>query len=248
MTVIAVANMEHATALACDAIVPTAKAVRSARDCRLTDKITTVQVGSVYACFLGDEFVRFGLHEVLGWLTERDGIIDLASSQLMDDALHAATLVRQVTARAGHHRLLPPSGATIYGITRSSAFYWDISYDAGGQRYVKDSTVPVSVPEGSVVIDYGGERSSVGLGATSNVAAEMIAIIEQEHQRRPRPRRLPYDFEGRYSSVLLPKNVQERVQIGSPFRTLSDKIAGDQAFWDLIDRPSFSWSPQIVKG
>ena len=244
MTMVALASLPESSVLVVDAIIPTKDRPGTRDDLRMGDKIRYWQHLNAFTTLVGDEMLLWGLEAVVEWYQGKNRPFSLEAAVDIDATLMAAKKAREAI-RQRHPKMPSLGDSTLYICDSRGARYWQLQHDEKMDQLIRVSPVPTHVDDGFVLVDYGGERNLSPMPSITDIQAPQAlwnCLISRHEKARSFGPVLPYDPGDRFGAAVCRKDGTSSATT-SPYRFLTDHFAGTQSLWDLLDSPSYRWSP-----
>lgn len=256
MTAILVGRTPNGNLLVADAMVTHTNKEKSYKDFGLDDKIARLLSSKCYCSLVGDGQVLCGIKALDDWYDRQNITIDFSKTETMADALTVAAMYKKLWTKEGCC-FFSVNSASVYFINQENVFMYRIFYVNKKyhiddfRRFSKDQVIL------NYFLNYFGDIEILSgfvfpNNKLFNAAKKEIELfhIKRKSQAAKDPLTvvLNYDFGGRFSGVVYPKNQKGREQRYSPYAKLSEVIASEstipRVIWKLIEDEKFNWSPE----
>jgi hypothetical protein len=242
MTAIIAGRLPKANFLIADAIVQPHLDVKSYKECKLVDKITSMELTEQFLVLVGEGIIAQAADLLSNWSSTQKIKYDLFKKRSFENIMHLASRFRLVHEAFGH-QIIAQDKTDVYIAGRNEIKHYEVqfkdpSYIITNENYLK---------EGEVLMSYKGNLSLLAPPADcQDIRQYGITELEKEHARRKTlnsliQKPLSYDFQGRFSSTILPVDYSFPVERQYPFEEITEVFLSFLPDWDLITNPSFKF-------
>lgn len=226
MTVVALGNFDDFQILLSDCIVQLSK---NKDDYAIREKITRLGDSDCFISLTGDELVFHGIIETWNWVVKNNKKLDLFDKNNIDLILKSTEIIREARINKGES-IIEHLPSTIFIINRGKNAIWQIEVEGGAYKRKKEEYF--SIPLNKYFVSYSGDPivNYDDLHIKQDESRQfLIDLIEYNHNKRKEEKvqfAINYEFDGYFTSVIVPKNSDEKIIESNAFSFLSDLIYG----------------------
>jgi hypothetical protein len=245
MTAIIVGRLPKANFIVVDSMVQMSLKVSGYKKCRLQDKISDLELSQQYLVLAGEEIIANSATYLNEW-SKINGIkFDLFNATVFENVIEIATRLRQVHLKLSHKVFDQKSD--VYIASREGIKYYQVEYMAPIYTILKERLLS----EGEVLINYKGTILSLSQPHSDvDIVQYGIGELLKEHNYRKAQgytigkKPLGYDFENRFSSVVVPIDVAGSISRTYPWHEFTDMFLNTLINWDYVTSKAFKFTPK----
>lgn len=249
MTAIAIGKLPFGNLIVSDSIVQLSVSDVGHEKARVEDKIYDVQSSNQYVTLLGEGLLLQALSVFDTWLAKNNKTLDLFDEKHFNQFLLAADKHREIVGIKDPNPLPIQETSTLYVVSKEDIKEYKI--ELLNKKYVINSQSFLNCDE--LIINYKGNKKTIDSFVTNIDKAfeDAKSEIYKEHEYRKNEgfmigkKPLNYDFQDKFSSVIIPLNTGNNVIRIYPDNDLTDFYLSWWPDWDYILSPQFKWSPDF---
>lgn len=249
MTAIAIGKLPNANVIISDAIVQLDTNHIGHKNARVEDKIYDIQSSEQYVTLCGEQLLMHALYVIDLWLLKRNKSIDLMNVLHFNQFLLTADKHREILQKNETNPIPFQEATTLYVVSSLQIKAYQISFLNG--KYAVQSEVFLN--DNELVINYKGNIKIVKPFITKleEIFEKAKNEILKEHEYRKLngksigKKPLNYDFENKFSALIIPHDTEEKTIRIYPDNDLTDFYLSQWPDWDFINSPKFKWSPDF---
>lgn len=239
MTAIAIGSLLKANILVIDAMVQTTDKPKEPKDYKMDNKLVEMETSGQFLALCGEGLIADGAKMINDWCKMRKIKIDLFNSSHFTQILRSAERYRKFFVEIAQGKIIPQDSTIVYVLSRTRIKIYEVKY----LNFLFFIDKEYDFKDNKFEINYCGNIRDVSLPADEidpiKYGKEQII---NAHNSKPI---LKHDFDNRFSSVYLPKQIAEPVEVMDPYIEFTEIYLKYGNIWDYVNEPDFKWSPKF---